>query len=547
MVFSTARAGKKIIWEQSKRLITGTLVALSPIEDKFRQQCKIAVVAARPLTGVQANPPEVDLFFATPEESEIDSLQEWLMVEARTGYFEAYRHTLVGLQRMIREEYAVMPSRTWLGLKLTVTARFPMSEHLVDLKTTIDKPGYTLRIPLSSKDVETPSAAPSENAHLLELLPSSATAALDESQRKALERILTKKLAIVQGPPGTGKTHVSVTALKFLLSRATEADPPIVIASQTNHALDQMLRHISGFEPNFVRLGGRSSDQDVIKKRTVYQLRRYGQVPNIPGSLRGPALSTLRRQEHTMLALLDPIHDQKEPISAELLRNLELLTEAQYRSLQGRATGWVQALKSDHPSGSIAAWLGDELVGVGGHRQQDDLDLEYEDIDPEFEQIKETEAEAVANDEENIDSLSGTWRSISERFQARQRPGVTMQAVERALQVDNLWDIPSRMRGAIYTHFQQSVKRLIRDSFRAEAQIYMKAVKELQIGKWETDSEILRSAKLIGMTTTGLSKYRPLVASVQPRIMLVEEAAETLEGLITAGCVESLKHLILVG
>lgn len=110
MVFSTARAGKKIIWEQSKRLIAGTLIALSPIEDKFRQDCRIAVVAARPLAGVQANPPEVDIFFAIPEELEIDPLQEWLMVEARSGYFEAYRHTLIGLQRMAREEYAIMPS-----------------------------------------------------------------------------------------------------------------------------------------------------------------------------------------------------------------------------------------------------------------------------------------------------------------------------------------------------------------------------------------------------------------------------------------------------
>ncbi|KAI9793563.1 MAG: hypothetical protein M1816_007996 [Peltula sp. TS41687] len=527
VVFSTARAGKRIIWEQSKRLITGTLVALSPVQDKFRRDCKIAIVAARPLSGVQANPPEVDLFFSNPEESEIDPMQEWLMVEARTGYFEAYRHTMVGLQRMAGE-------------------RFPMSEHLVDLKTTVDKPGYTHRLPLSTIDVETPKAAPIENGDLLDLLPASSTKHLDESQRSALERILTKKLAIIQGPPGTGKTHVSVTALRFLLDRATAHDPPIVIASQTNHALDQMLRHISGFEQNFVRLGGRSLDQDVIKRRTLYQLRKSGQTPTILHGLRGAAQSTLRRQERKMLGLLDPIHDQKEPISADLLRNLGLLTKAQYQSLQGRATGWVHASK-DRPSSSMAAWLGGEFVTIGGHGKQVNLDLEYEEMDPEFEQIKEIEAEAIANDDEYSDSLNGTWRSISERFHGRPRPGANLQTVQQALQVDNLWEIPTLMRGAVYTHFQQLVKQWIRDTFREEAKTYMKAARELQIGMWEADTEILRGAKLIGMTTTGLSKYRPLVASVQPRIMLVEEAAETLEGLVTAGCVESLKHLILVG
>jgi len=53
--------------------------------------------------------------------------------------------------------------------------------------------------------------------------------------------------------------------------------------------------------------------------------------------------------------------------------------------------------------------------------------------------------------------------------------------------------------------------------------------------------------RLFCMTTTGLSKYRGLVASLKPRVVLIEEAAETLEGLVMAACVESLEHLILVG
>jgi helicase required for RNAi-mediated heterochromatin assembly 1 len=72
-------------------------------------------------------------------------------------------------------------------------------------------------------------------------------------------------------------------------------------------------------------------------------------------------------------------------------------------------------------------------------------------------------------------------------------------------------------------------------------------MQDLKIGKWEVDAIILQSAKVIGMTTTGLSKYRGLVASLKPRVVLIEEAAETLEGLVMAACVESLEHLILVG
>ena len=53
--------------------------------------------------------------------------------------------------------------------------------------------------------------------------------------------------------------------------------------------------------------------------------------------------------------------------------------------------------------------------------------------------------------------------------------------------------------------------------------------------------------KVIACTTTGLSKYRGLLASLQPRTLLIEEAAQTLEGTIMAGMFESLEQLILVG
>ena len=70
----------------------------------FKSKCHIATVAARPLAGLTQNPPEIDLFFAAPDELEIDPQQEWLMVEARTGFYEAYRHTLQGLQMLSKEQ-----------------------------------------------------------------------------------------------------------------------------------------------------------------------------------------------------------------------------------------------------------------------------------------------------------------------------------------------------------------------------------------------------------------------------------------------------------
>lgn len=102
--FSTTRAGKKILWQFSSRLITGSIVALSPTSDSFRSKCIVATVATRVLENVQKNPPEVDLFFANADDVSFDPHQEWIMVEARSGYFEAYRHTMTTLQKISKEK-----------------------------------------------------------------------------------------------------------------------------------------------------------------------------------------------------------------------------------------------------------------------------------------------------------------------------------------------------------------------------------------------------------------------------------------------------------
>ena len=103
MTFSLARVGKQVLWEQSKRLITGSLVVLTPAGDMFRTKAIVATVAARPLDGLNQNPPEIDLFFSRPDELELDPALEWVMIEERTGFYEADRHTMLALQKMATE------------------------------------------------------------------------------------------------------------------------------------------------------------------------------------------------------------------------------------------------------------------------------------------------------------------------------------------------------------------------------------------------------------------------------------------------------------
>ena len=105
ITFSLRRSGKKINWEQSKRLLTGAIVALTPVNDMFKSICHVAFIAARPLNGLQQNPPEIDIFFGATDEIEIDPQQELVMVESKNGFYEGHRHTLQGLQMLAKERY----------------------------------------------------------------------------------------------------------------------------------------------------------------------------------------------------------------------------------------------------------------------------------------------------------------------------------------------------------------------------------------------------------------------------------------------------------
>jgi helicase required for RNAi-mediated heterochromatin assembly 1 len=83
--------------------MAGTTVALSPAKDKFETTCMIAVVAARPIGEVEGTPAQIDIYFRGAQDIEVDPQIEWIMIEAKQGYFEAARHTLRALQKLSQE------------------------------------------------------------------------------------------------------------------------------------------------------------------------------------------------------------------------------------------------------------------------------------------------------------------------------------------------------------------------------------------------------------------------------------------------------------
>ena len=528
--FSTVRAGRNILWSASKRLTSGTLVALFPADDKLQQKCIVALVAARPGEGLKSNPPEIDLYFCRPEDTEMDPQQEWVMVEAKTGYYEAYRHTLRALQKLSNED-------------------FPLSEHICTMSPDIKPPYYLEEDPVMNLESTTAKDQVTRygQVDVLGDWPSADQSNLDETQWDALKQALTKRLAIIQGPPGTGKTYVSTVALEILRKSLKEDEPPIIIAAQTNHALDQLLGHVSKFEARYIRLGGRSTNPEV-KKRALYEIRTQERLPRLPGGLLGQASKNHTTQAKAMVDLLKPLHQNpQEPFSVETLLDYKIVTQKQADSLGTGAARWISSdgVESD----PLKFWLDRALVPFRVvYQDTPNFGVDEEDEDLEFEQLREQEAEKGTNDAEDWELLKGPWCCVEEKWTVN--PPVESDLELAAKELDkqqDLWKVKDGLRGAMYRLMQQRLKAKILAKFRQEAAIYEKNLKDLKIGKWERDAVYLKRAKIIGLTTTGLSKYRPLIASLKPKIILIEEAAEVLEAPIAVACMESLEHLILVG
>ena len=385
------------------------------------------------------------------------------------------------------------------------------------------------------------------NVNILEDWPAGLSSALDTSQMDALRRILTKRLAIVQGPPGTGKTHVSVIALRLLFENLAIGDPPIIISAHTNHALDQLLRHVSKFEPEFIRLGAWTKDVEVIKPRTLFEIKDAVRYSNPIGGLRKPALARLKQLTNEMTQLLAPLTQAKEMLHSKLFEQYNVVSYDQHDSLVKGAKEWIRAEAGGSPLGDIAAWLGDERVEAKYRTMPEDFGIEVEEADLEYEQLKEIEAESKLVDDEDRESLRGHRLVFNEPFTGRQSIGVTNETVRSEMKKRNLWDVPSEHRGPLYRYMQQALKVAITKKFRELARQYKAASWDARVGLWELDYNYLKQAKVIGMTTTGLSKYRGLIQSLNPRVVLIEEAAETLEAFVSVACFKTLEHLILIG
>ncbi|KAF7549403.1 hypothetical protein G7Z17_g6403 [Cylindrodendrum hubeiense] len=502
-------------------------------------QCFVGIVAARYLNGglepnFQAGenentPPRIEIFWGNNDNAILDPSIDLIMVEAKGGYYEPIQHVLVGLQHAALYE-----------------SKF--DKYIID---ECERSYMTTYAQEAFPAVQTPTVA----------------SQFDVSQREAFNRMTSHELAIVQGPPGTGKTFTSIVAIQSyiqtLQANKGKDEPPtlIVVSAQTNHALDQLLERCIQVGANVARLGGRSQ-VPVIKERTMYNLEQGSKIRVGPGQGENTRKSIFRNLKDA-LSMCFP----GGFITAEHLHREGLLSNDQFESLcdnqwETAAQPLVMGNRPESPEslgepedsfgGLIAAWLEDcveqdqtyvyrppqgqtEASPEGFENGQ-----EYQAPDLEEDERQRLKGEFISTEIYWTGSVPGSMSSHSAWY---------FQGCKYLRKYSDLYQIKPPQRGMVYRCLRKQLIDKIAGQLPKLLKAYQDACNDIKITKWNHKVKILQDegVEVLGCTTSGLTKYRGLISAMKPRILMIEEAAETREANITSALYPSLDQVVLVG
>ncbi|CAJ0761819.1 6444_t:CDS:10 [Entrophospora sp. SA101] len=477
------RPGERIHWEQSKRLIPGTLVVLT--KDKFKT-IKLATVVNRSLEYLKKpHDLQIDVLFRS-EDVDFVWDENYTMVESTTSYFEAYRHVLKVIQELDPED-------------------MPLKSHIIDLDKNIELPKYLENRAPPNYDFGTEPTF--QNLEKFLGKSKKINCGLHKSQYEALERMLTSRLALVQGPPGTGKTYVGLAAVRILLENLSGT---IVVSCQTNHALDQFLEGIQKFESKIVRLGSRSTSTH-IKPCTLYNIRQDVKASD-ELSPRNPDINALFKEKHKLESRMEKLCKEigSPCLTLEFVKEKKFLTPAQISSLEG--DDWVTSSSTTN-----------------------DNDRDYLHIEADFRGI------------DGNQTINGKYVNLRSESYVSSNTQVSDAELERYSSVDDLFAIPAHVRAAMHNRWRSERLKEVIVELKQKSNEYLEISEKIKNERIREDLLILKRARVVGMTTTAAAKYHDLLVNLKPKIIIIEEAAETLEAHIISALTPATEHLILIG
>ncbi|XP_061171964.1 NFX1-type zinc finger-containing protein 1-like [Saccostrea echinata] len=424
---------------------------------------------------------------------------------------------------------------------------------------------------------------------------------LDKSQYEAFKSALTKEFVLIQGPPGTGKTHLGLRIAKTLLhnsaywKRKDDSDNddeeakgkqkkekihPMLIVCYTNHALDQFLEGMIDFmdptnrgdwSQNIVRVGGRCNSEKIEDFKLKNRRRSFRKVFVNHGKFEKQLQDIhmqICRLKWNIFCAQENILD--ETILSSSVKEVKRIIE--HETQAGKTFKMMEWLNVNEGYFTEAAFEkyektdGDDVVDLketidaeevidveteGDHVknermiEEDDFDVEYnfKAVGVSIESIL-LESKSKPNLSEDFMKYLDNEASIVNNYFQKSK---AMTGTEMRLKINDVWSMPIQDRWRMYKYFVEKYCDVQTKELNEQTAKYDKIYKDYLVEKNYVDREILSSSLVIAMTTTGAARYQTVLNEIGPKIIIVEEAAEVLEGHIISTLSTQCEHLILIG
>jgi len=309
---------------------------------------------------------------------------------------------------------------------------------------------------------------------------------LDPGQALAVISALARSFAAIQGPPGTGKSYCGTQLIRIMLANKEKtAIGPVLICTQTNHALDAILeRLVDDGVSEIVRIGGRSKSERLIDVNLKVISQRLVQTKT---------------------------------------------EKSQYRELSQKVTEESAEISNLFEKfGSVRSQEAVELHLVNNYQTH------YQQL---FSNIDEDGFSLVRDDQRKV---LDDWLKGGPYSPLRPRSITALRHVH-----PNLMSIAERR--TILNSWIFEIKEELHEKLRYAFSAYEESKEKLNIIRTELNLRVLRQANIIGITTSGLARNLDLLQGVHPKVLVCEEAGEVLEAHMLTAILPSVEHCILIG
>lgn len=359
---------------------------------------------------------------------------------------------------------------------------------------------------------------------------------------------------------GTGKTYIGLRIVETLLANTTEF--PILVVCYTNHALDQFLEGILPFcdQNELIRIGGKSQSE-ILQKFNLSNVKREmknkRQVAHFIHQARFESTAQMKSYQEKISVRENEIENLKKTFCGRELENVimrcnpdhvkQLKQQSRENSLNFGILNWlgceVKSAVDENTNTNVdpdeemptEAVLVEELVEDPAFDEEEINEIErnrlidYDTDDDEEEYVPEERVEPTINirnivpiehddvDNDGFQTVKKNKRKLKNKFKREITKNETMSC-EEAKTVQNINLLLSEQRWNLYRLWVKlHIEKLV-DEIRTNRALYRNERLRYNGIRNQEDIEVVRKAKIIGMTTTGAAKFHHIIAGVKPRI-----------------------------